>query len=99
MLPIMRTQRSGYIINISSTAGLIGVYSDRFKRALHGMEEDERNGSKPGKVAVLVDYIINHPSPRPRYMLGPILQQIAVHLRKFIPSQLFEWIIMKSYKM
>lgn len=61
----MRTQRSGYIINISSTAGLIGVYSDRFKRALQRMEEDERNGSKPGKVAVLVDYIINHPIPTP----------------------------------
>ena len=156
VLPIMRTQRSGYIINISSIAGLIGVpfqgaysaskfalegltealrmevkpfgihivliepgdfstdftihriktkksqidsiYSDRFKRALHVIEEDERNGSKPGKVAELVDYIINHPSPRPRYMVGPILQQIAVHLRKFIPSQIFEWIIMKSYK-
>ena len=106
VLPIMRIQRSGYIINISSIAGLIGVpfqgaysaskfalegltealrmeiksfgihtvliepgdfntgftinriktkksqissiYSDRFKRALHIMKEDERNGSKPG---------------------------------------------------
>lgn len=156
VLPIMRAQRSGYIINISSIAGLIGIpfqgaysaskfaiegltealrmevksfgihvvliepgdfntdftinriktqksqigsiYSDHFKKALHVMEEDERNGSKPDKVAVLVDYIINHRSPRPRYMVGPILQQIAVHLKKIIPSQLFEWIIMKSYK-
>jgi len=156
ILPIMRAQQSGYIINISSIAGLIGVpfqgaysaskfalegltevlrmevksfgihtvliepgdfntgftdnrikteqsrinsiYSDRFKRALHVMEEDERNGSKPNKIAVLVDYIINHPSPRPRYTAGPILEQIAAHLRKFIPSRLFERIIMKSYK-
>jgi len=156
VLPIMRAQRSGYIINISSIAGLIGIpfqgaysaskfalegltealrmevkpfgihivliepgdfntdftinrvktkkskmdsiYSDRFKRALHVMEEEERNGSKPGKIALLINYIINHPSPRTRYMVGPRLQQIAVHLRKFIPSPLFEWIIMKSYK-
>lgn len=156
VLPIMRTQQSGYIINISSIAGLIGtpfqgaysaskfalegltevlrmevkpfgihivliepgdfntgftdnriktkqsqvnsIYSDRFKRALHVMEEDERNGSKPGKIAVLVDYIINHTSPRSRYMVGPILERFAVHLRKFMPSRLFEWIIMKNYK-
>ena len=74
------------------------IYSDRFKRALQVMEEDERDGSKPIKVAVLVNHIINHPSPRPRYMVGPILEHIAVHLRKIIPSKLFEWIIMKSYK-
>ncbi len=75
------------------------IYSDRFKRAMHvQMENSERSASKPSKIAVLVDRIISHPSPRPRYTVGPILERFAVHLKKFIPSQVFEWIIMKNYK-
>ena len=155
VLPVMRKQKSGYIINIGSITGLIGVpfqgaysasksalqvltevlrmevkpfgihvviiepgdfntgftksriktkqsqinpiYSERFKKALHTMEEDEIKGSDSRKIAVLVDYIINHSSPRLRYMVGPVLERFAVHLRKFIPSKLFERIIMKNY--
>ncbi len=156
VIPIMRSQQSGYIINISSIAGLIGVpfqgaysaskfalegltevlrmevkpfgihmvliepgdfnteftanriktkqsqdnsiYSERFKRALNIIEEDEKNGSKPDKIVLLIERIINNPSPRLRYMTGPLVQRIAVHLKKFLPARFFEWIITKSYK-
>ncbi|MTI30278.1 SDR family oxidoreductase [Xanthovirga aplysinae] len=155
VLPLMRTQQFGYIINIGSIAGLIGVpfqgaysasksalkgltevmrmevkpfgihtvliepgdfntgftenriltkssqsnspYSKRFKSGLQSSEEDELKGSDPKKIAELLDYIINHPSPRPQYRVGPILERFAVHLRKYIPSKLFEKIIMKNY--
>ena len=156
ILPEMRKQKSGYIVNIGSIAGLIGVpfqgaysasksalrsltevmrmevkpfgihtvliepgdfstgftgnriktkrsqissvYSHRFKKGLESSEEDELKGSDPKEIAVLVDYIINHPAPRFQYRVGPILERFAVHLRKFIPSKLFEKIIMKNYK-
>lgn len=155
VLPIMRKQQSGYIINIGSITGLIGVpfqgaysasksalhvltevlrmevkpfgihvviiepgdfntgftnsriktkksqinpiYSKRFKKSMHIIEKDEIKGSDLRKVAVLLEYIINHSSPCLHYMVGPVLQRFAVHLRKFIPSKLFERIIMKNY--
>jgi len=155
VLPIMRQQKSGHIINIASITGLIGIpfqgaysasksalqgltevlrmevkpfgvhavliepgdfntgftdsriktkqaqdspiYKERFAKALFAMEEDERNGHNPKSVAVLIDRIINTSSPSLRYMIGPRLELLAVHLRKVMPSRLFEWIIMKSF--
>jgi len=157
VIPVMRAQQFGVIINISSLAGLMGVpfqgaysaskfalegltevlrmevkpfgirtiliepgdfntgftanriktknsqvnsvYSHFFTRAIEVMEADEKTGEKPHKIALLVDHIINHPSPKPRYMVGPILQRIAAHLRKVLPQRLFEWLIMKNYKL
>ncbi len=156
VLPTMRAQQSGYIINVSSLAGLIGVpfqgaysaskfalegltevlrmevksfgihsvliepgdfntgftdnrikthqsqentrYQASFNAALGVMEKDETNGAKPDEIAVLVDHIIGHPHPRPRYTVGSAVQKFAVTLKKLIPSRLFEAIIMKTYK-
>ncbi len=156
VLPLMRTRQFGYIINIGSLSGLIGIpfqgaysasksalqgltevlrmelkpygihsvliepgdfntgftdnrimtkhsqtnqdYKERFNKALQTMVEDERNGQNSKSIAVLVEKIINNPSPRLRYMIGPKLELLAVHLRKIMPSKMFEWSIMKYYK-
>ena len=155
-LPVMRRQKSGYIINVSSIGGLIGIpfqgaysaskfaiegltevlrmevkpfgvkvvlvqpgdfntgftdsriiaqqaqtdsdYSTRFKNALEVMENDERNGDKPAKIATLIYKIINRSSPKSRYMAGPWLQRTGVRLKRVLPSKWFEQIIMKTYK-
>jgi len=155
VLPIMRKQQYGYIINIGSIAGLIGtpfqgaysasksavqsltevlrmevmpygirivliepgdfktgftnnrvyttnsqkntIYTERLKKAVQTMEHDEINGCDPVKIAKLLERIINNPSPKLRYLVGPFMEKFAVQLRKFIPSKLFEKIIMDNY--
>jgi NAD(P)-dependent dehydrogenase (short-subunit alcohol dehydrogenase family) len=156
VLPVMRRQRRGYIVNISSMAGVIGipfqalysaskfalegmtealrmearpfgihvvliepgdfhtqftahrrktlesqrssVYSERFDIALGVMEADETSGPPPDKIAYLLERIINTPSPRLRYPIGPMSERIAITLKKVLPPRLFEWGVMAYYK-
>ena len=155
VLPAMRAQGSGTIINISSIGGMIslpfqGLYSaskyaleamsealrmevKRFgihvvlvepgdtstqftanRRSARGAEEnpvyrevyrgtlarieaDERNGAAPETIARTVLRIVASPRPKVRYIVGPFYQELAVLVKRLIPSGLFERIIMMTY--
>jgi len=75
------------------------TYADAFTRALSVMEADEQNGPAPEHIAALMEDIITHPAPRLRYTAGPIPQRVGVLLKGILPGRVFEWLMLKTYKM
>jgi len=157
VLPGMRQQNGGYIINISSIGGLVGipfqgfysaskfaleglteslrievqpygikvvliepgdfntdltinrrkakaaelgsVYQSKFTKALGVMEADEMHGPSPERIGFLLERIITTKSPRLRYITGPASEKLTKELKKFLPPDIFEWLLMKYYKL
>jgi len=75
------------------------AYAEAFARALSIVERDERSGASPESVARLVERILRTSAPRVRYIIGPGSQRLAVGLKKVLPSRLFEWALMKYYRL
>lgn len=75
------------------------VYLDTFKCALGVMENDERNGPPPSEVARHLEKILQHASPALRYPVGNMSDRMAVRLKSIMPEKIFEWLIMKVYKL
>ncbi len=155
VLPAMRRQGRGHILNVSSIAGQIGIpfqaiysatkfavegftealrleaapfgirvvliepgdfrtgftanrrraegaddpaYAERQASALHIMEHDEMQGATPEAVGRLVHRVIMMRFPAARYAVGPVTETIALALKRFAPSRLFEWGLAKYYR-
>jgi short-subunit dehydrogenase len=75
------------------------VYAKRCEAAIAVMEHDERHGLPPDKVARILERIIRDPSPRLRYAVASFPQKLAIVLKKILPSRLFEFLIMKYYRL
>ena len=75
------------------------AYLNDFIRSLKVMEHDEMNGPPPIQIAYLIERIINSPSPKLRYMVGPSSEKVAVTLKKILPYSIFEWAMMKYYQL
>lgn len=68
------------------------------ERAVAVMVHDEENGASPELVARLVARLMAKKSPRLRYMVGPIVEQTALLLKRVLPWRLFEAALRLYYK-
>jgi NAD(P)-dependent dehydrogenase (short-subunit alcohol dehydrogenase family) len=154
-LPIMRAQRSGILVMISSLGGLAGIpfqafysaskfalegmmealrmevkpfgirvvliepgnfctgltasrqrttasgpgsaYRTRFEAALDKQERDEMSGPDPEMIARLVEQVVNDPQPNLRYPVGRLEERIGAWLKRVLPYNLFEALMMWFY--
>jgi NAD(P)-dependent dehydrogenase (short-subunit alcohol dehydrogenase family) len=93
--------RTGFTQNRIKTvaSGQNPDYATIFARALAVMEQDERRGPAPEKLARLLERIITHPAPRLRYTVGTMPQRAGALLKRVLPGRFFEWLMMATYKL
>jgi len=74
-----------------------GPYAESFRKAMAVVEKDERGGASPESIGRLVARILDAPSPRPRYSVGPMFQRLAIRLKSVLPPKVFEWALRQYY--
>lgn len=74
------------------------VDTEKFRRTLKVIENDEKSGQDPIRIAQLIEKIIAKKNPRLRYVVGAFDQKLAAFLKRLLPQKIFDWIIMDHYK-
>jgi NAD(P)-dependent dehydrogenase (short-subunit alcohol dehydrogenase family) len=62
------------------------AYASRFARTLAVIERDERTGLNPERFAWLIERIVGSRNPRPRYVVGPAFEKLALALKAVLPA-------------
>lgn len=156
VLPQMREQKSGLIINVTSIAGYMGLpfrgiysatksalervtetirmevkkfgievtniapgdfatniaagryhtpifeksaYKVVYQKNLDLMDEHVDSGEDPIEIAKKIHKIIESPNPKIHYKVGSFIQKSSIVLKQILPNKLYEYLIMKHYKM
>ena len=74
------------------------AYAAAFAKALEIITRDEHRGGDPQEVARLVHRILQTPSPRLRYLVGPAGERLAAAIGKtLLPGRTFERVVMRLY--
>ena len=156
VLPQMRKQRSGLIINLTSIAGYMGLpfrgvysssksalervtesirmevkkfgiiitniapgdfntniaanryhtpvfknssYKKVYQKNLDLMNAHVNTGGDPIKIAKKIHMVINKKDPKIHYKVGSFVEELSIVLKQVLPNKLYEYMIMKYYKM
>jgi hypothetical protein len=81
---------------VTADAATRTVYGS-FPATLERMAMDEQNGPGPESVARLVYKVVNTRNPRLRYTVGPVVQRVAVWLKRLFPNAAMEYGMRRYY--
>lgn len=75
------------------------VYAEEFDRVHDLLNAELNHSGDPIEVARLVRRITDTASPRPYYIAASPFQKFVVHLRYWLPTKAFQWLMLRNYKM
>ena len=75
------------------------VYHLQFEATVKHIQQDEARGGSPERVAYLLERILASRSPRPRYRIGPFIEQLAVMTKPNFPGKVFDWFVRQFYQL
>jgi len=73
-----------------SRAGGPSAYTSSYESALNVIERDERTGMQPVCFGMLLERIVRSPHPRPRYVIGPAFERLALRLKGILSASWIE---------
>lgn len=84
---------------IEAKAGHSSVYKEEFDQ-VHDILNDELDHSGDAViVAKMALKAIKSSNPRPYYIAASPFQRFVIHLRYWLPTRWFQWLMMRNYKM
>ncbi len=91
--------KTGITANRLITKSMSDTYLSKFNKALKNFEKDEQNGSDPELVVKKIEKLISGTSrPKVRYLVGQPVQKLAVYLKRWLGSRIFEKILRINYQ-
>ena len=74
-------------------------YKDAYSNTLEMMNAHVAKGNNPLELAHVILKVINKNGPRVRYKEGSLLQKFSIVLKRILPSNWYEKMLMKHYKL
>lgn len=74
-------------------------YKEVYGKTLKMMNEHVEKGEDPMQLAQVVYNIIDEPNPKVRYKVGEAMQKFSIVLKRILPSNWYEKLLMKHFKL
>jgi len=75
------------------------AYKEVYQKNLDLMDAHVDSGGDPIKIAKKVYRIINKSNPKIHYKVGSFIEELSIVLKQVLPNKIYEYMIMKYYKM
>lgn len=101
---VCTVQPGDYNTNISKNRSEVecatdSVYLENYQKVRNLVNEEVGSSGDPKDVAKQILKIIHTKNPSVKYKVGPIFQVFATFAKKIMPQKLFEYLVMKNYKL
>lgn len=74
-------------------------YKIPYGNILKMMDEHVDSGSNPNEMAHAIYKIMQNPNPKIHYKVGAFIQKFSIVLKRILPDNFYEYLIMKHYKL